>query len=55
VFYLLVAIALIAPMVGVVGQALLYHYRLPADPLFIVFGVAGFWRTGLGRGSPSAS
>jgi hypothetical protein len=55
VFYLLIALALIAPLAGVVGQALLYHYRLPADPLFIVFGVAGFWRTGLGRSSAATS
>ena len=55
VFYLLVAMALIAPTAGVVGQALLYHYRLPTDPLFIVFGVAGFWRAGLGRTFPQVS
>ena len=55
VFYLLVALALIAPMAGVVGQGLGYHYRLPADPLFVAFGLAGFWRTGLGRTTSTPS
>jgi hypothetical protein len=55
VFYTLIAIALIAPMAGVVGQGLVYHYRLPADPLFIAFGIAGFWRLGLSRNLPATS
>jgi hypothetical protein len=55
VFYMLVGLALIAPMAGVIGQGLVYQYRMPADPLFLAFGLAGFWRTGLGRPSIDAS
>ena len=55
VFYTLVALSLIAPMAGVVGQGLVYHYRMPADPVFIAFGLAGFWRTGLGRSARPGS
>jgi hypothetical protein len=56
IFYTLIALAIIGPMAGVIGQGLVYHYRLPVDPLFIAFGVAGFWRTGLSSpGSPKAA
>lgn len=47
VLFAVLAMSGIALLATVLGESLVYQYRMPFDPLCLVFGVAGFVRRGL--------